>query len=164
MTSPFEIAAPRDPNELHHSSLECKCKDSDDQYLLEIDCGSVSLVHKACGKPHGSWLDDAFGMDRIPVTLHWHEGRPTYPDYDADSYGVLTVNHRAVLHDDVPYLVGRDYADREGDVWHITDQVNTQGQPLVYLLPEGAGVDVALPEIVADFGPLTLTPKENPTP
>jgi hypothetical protein len=105
-------------------------------------------------------------MDRIPVTLHWHEGRPTYPDYDADSYGVLTVNHRAVLHEDVPYLVGRDYADCEGAAWHITDQVNAQGEPMVYLLPEGAGADVPLPEIVADFGPLTLiTPaKENPTP
>ena len=37
---------------------------------------------------------------------------------------------------------------------------------LVYLLPAVAGVDVALPEIVSDFGPLTLvtstSTKEEP--
>ena len=57
--------------------------------------------------------------------------------------------------------MGRDYTDREGAVWRITEAVNAQDQPLVYLLPEGSGEDCPLGEIVADFGPLTLT-KDRP--
>lgn len=145
----------------HPSDFECSCADPDDQYLLEIDCGSADFTHKACGKSPKPQFDDAFSMDRIPVTLNWHEGRPTYPDYDADSYGVLTVNHRAVLHDDVPYLVDRQYADRDGAAWHITELVDQQDRPLVFLLPEGAGEYIPLAELVDDFGPLTLVSATN---
>jgi hypothetical protein len=170
VTGLFEFAAPPDSNLPHPSDLECACSPPDDQYLLEIDWDSVSLIHKACGKPPRGDYTDLLQMPQIPVTVQAQpygncDGSEWHGEHRCDC-GVslfLTVNHRAVLHDDVPYLVGRDYADREGAAWHITDQVNAQGEPLVYLLPEGAGVDVALPEIVADFGPLTLTPaKENP--
>lgn len=137
---------------------ECPCTDPDDQYLMEIDAGTVFLVHKACGKQPRSWLDDAFSLDRIPVTLHWHDGRPTHPEDDDNSYGWLTVNDRCVMHDDVPYLIGRNYTDREGAVWRINDSVEIPDRPMVYLLPEGAGEDCPLAEIVADFGPLTLRP------
>ncbi|MCL8016915.1 hypothetical protein [Streptomyces sp. AS02] len=35
---------------------ECSCSQPDDQYLLEIDNGSVFLIHKACGKqPRGDY-------------------------------------------------------------------------------------------------------------
>jgi hypothetical protein len=173
VTSPFELTEPLAPKQLHPSDLECPCKDPDDQYLLEMDGDSVSLIHKACGKPPRGDYTDLLQMPQIPVTVQAQpygncDGSEWHGEHRCDC-GVslfLTVNHRAVLHDDVPYLVGRDYADCEGAAWHITDQVNTQGQPIVYLLPEGAGVDVPLPEIVADFGPFTLiTPaKENPTP
>ncbi|MCX4885930.1 phiSA1p31-related protein [Streptomyces sp. NBC_00847] len=137
---------------------ECPCPDPDDQYLMEIDAGSVFLTHKACGKQPRSWLDDAFSLDRIPVTLHWHDGRPTHAEDDDSSYGVLTVNGRTVAYDDVPYLVDRQYADREGAVWHVTELVDGQDRPLVFLLPEGSGEYVPLGEVVDDFGPLTLRP------
>ncbi|MER6092517.1 phiSA1p31-related protein [Streptomyces bluensis] len=164
MTSPFELAEPPSPDQLHPSNFECPCINPDDQYLLEIDAGAAVLVHKACGKQAQGWLDDAFSLDRIPVTLHWHDGRPTYPEDDDGSYGWLTVNGRAVMHDDVPYLVGRDYTDREGAVWHVTDSVDAQDRPLVYLLPEGAGENCPLGEIVGDFSPLALVPatREDP--
>jgi hypothetical protein len=146
------------PTEGHDplANRECPCPDPDDQYLLDVDAGSVGLTHKACGKQPRQWLDDAFSLDRIPVTLHWHDGRPTLPDDDDNSYGVLTVNGLAVVHDDVPYLVGRDYTDCEGGVWRITGLRDEHDRPTVYLLPEGAGEDCTLEEIVHDFGPLTL--------
>lgn len=137
---------------------ECPCPDPDDQYLMQIDAGTVYLTHKACGKHPRSWLDDAFGTDEIPVTLTWHRHGPTAADDNEDSYGLLTINGRAVLYDDVPYLVDREYADREGAVWRITELVDRQDRPMVFLLPEGAGEHVPLSEIVADFGPLTLLP------
>lgn len=135
---------------------QCPCLDPDDQYLMQIDAGTVYLTHKVCGKQPRSWLDDAFGTNQIPVTLHWHYDGPTAAYDDDNSYGLLTINGLAVLHDDVPYLIDRQYADRDGDVWHITDRVDSDGQPLIYLLPERAGSDVQLGLIVDDFGPLTL--------
>ena len=95
-------------------------------------------------------------MHGFPFVLQaWHG------DFRCDCGIILvaTVNGRAVLHDGVPYLVGRDYADCDGDVWHITDRVDEDGHPLVYLLPEGTGADVPLGQIVGDFGPLTLCPE-----
>lgn len=48
---------------------ECSCLKPDDQYLLEVDAGSVSLVHKACGKQaRGDYLD-LVEMAPIPVTV-----------------------------------------------------------------------------------------------
>jgi hypothetical protein len=141
------------------AARECPCPDPDDQYLMDIDAGAVNLVHKACGKQPRQWLDDAFDLRQIPVTLHWHDGRPVHADDDDNSWGVLTVNHRTVLHDDVPYLVDRQYADREGALWHITELVDGQDRPLVFLLPEGAGEYIPLGELVDDFGPLTLHPE-----
>lgn len=135
---------------------ECRCPDPDDQYLMQIDCGSVFLTHKACGKQPGSWIDDAFGTSEMPVTLHWHPDPPRAADDDDGSYGVITVNGRAVLHDDVPYLVDRQYADRDGALWHITELVDREDRPLVFLVPEGSGEYVPLGEVVGDFGPLTL--------
>ncbi|MDX3672668.1 phiSA1p31-related protein [Streptomyces europaeiscabiei] len=135
---------------------ECDCPDPDDQYLMEIDAGTVYLTHKACGRSPRAWLDDAFSLDRVPVTLHWHDGRPVHPDDDDNSYGVLSINGRCVVHDDVPYLVGRNYRDRENSIWRVTDSVDAQDRPMVYLLPEGAGVDIPLAEAVSDFGPLSL--------
>lgn len=137
---------------------ECPCPDPDDQYLMQIDAGTVYLTHKACGKQPRAWLDDAFSLDRIPVTLQWHDGRPTHPEDDDSSYGWLTVDDRCVVHDDAPYLIGREYADREGALWHITELVDRQDRPLAFLLPEGAGEYVPLGEVVDDFGPLTLVP------
>ncbi|WP_328545402.1 phiSA1p31-related protein [Streptomyces europaeiscabiei] len=165
MTGLFEFAAFPDPNLLHPSALECSCQPADDQYLMEIDCGAVSLVHKACGKTPGSWLDDAFHMARVPVTLHWHP-EVTTRDNNDDPYGIVEINDLAVVHDNVPYLVNRHYGDCDGSVWLVTEERDAHGNPLLYLHPEGAGVGVALSEIVADFGPLTLiTPaKENPIP
>lgn len=173
MNSPFELSEAPGPAQLHPSDFECQCKDPDDQYLMEIDGGGVDLTHKACGKrPRGDYTD-LMEMLQIPVTVQAQpygncDGSEWHGEHRCDCgiFLFVTVNHRVVLHDDVPYLVGRDYADREGDVWHITDRLNAAGEPLVYLLPAGAGVDVALPEIVSDFGPLTLvtstSTKEEP--
>lgn len=48
---------------------ECPCLKPDDQYLLEVDAGSVSLVHKACGKQaRGDYLD-LVEMAPVPVTV-----------------------------------------------------------------------------------------------
>lgn len=143
------------------ANRECPCADPDDQYLMQIDAGTVFLTHKACGKQPRSWLDDAFGTDEIPVTLRWHHDGPTAADDDDNSYGLLTINGRAVLHDDVAYLVDRQYVDREGAVWHITELLDWQNRPLVFLLPEGSGEYVPLAEVVADFGPLTLCPRSG---
>lgn len=159
MTDPFALREDTEAPLLAPAvGRECPCPDPDDQYLMQIDCGAVFLTHKACGKPPRSWLDDAFGTYEMPVTLHWHHHPPTAADDDDGSYGLLTINGRAVLHDDVPYLIGREYADREGAVWHITEDVDREGRPLVFLLPEGAGEYVPLGEVVDDFGPLTLRP------
>ena len=158
MTSPFELAGPLAEGQLHPADVECPCPNPDDQYLLEIDAGTVFLTHKACGKTPKQWLDDAYSLDRIPVTLRWYNGRPAHPEDDDNSYGLLRINGLTVVHEDVPYLVDRDYADRDGAVWHITDLPDAQDRPLVFLQPGGAGEYVPLAEVVADFGPLTLIP------
>lgn len=70
---------------------ECQCPNRDDQYLMEVDCGAASLVHAACGKRPGSWVDDAVSMAPVPVTLRWH----TDTDYwtgEVDTYADITVN------------------------------------------------------------------------
>ena len=169
MTDLFQLTDPQPFDEDDTlADSECPCVEPDDQYLLEIDAGSVSLIHKACGKqPRGDYTD-LVEMPQIPVTVKAEpygncDGGAWHGEYRCDC-GILlfvAVNGRAVLHDDVPYLVGRDYADREGAVWRITDSVDAHGRPLVYLLPEGAGEDCPLGEIVADFGPLTLLPVDQ---
>jgi hypothetical protein len=160
-TNSFDLVGRSPETAPDPSARECPCPEPDDQYLMQIDAGTVFLTHKACGKPPRAWLDDAFGTHEMPVTLHWHVDGPTGADDDVNSYGLFTINGRAVLHDDVPYLVERQYADREGAVWHITELVDREDRPLVFLLPEGAGEYVPLGEVVDDFGPLTLRPAET---
>lgn len=51
-------------------AYECPCPTPDDQYLLEIDEGSVLLAHKACGKaPRGDWWQDNLSLMQVPVTV-----------------------------------------------------------------------------------------------
>lgn len=75
----------------HPSESDCRCKKPDDQYTLEIDCGSVYLQHTQCGKQAADWLEDAFSMAPIPVTLKWSGGYDAYTG-EYDGYGELTVN------------------------------------------------------------------------
>ncbi|GAA3153712.1 phiSA1p31-related protein [Streptomyces rectiviolaceus] len=153
---------------------ECSCPTSDGQFLMEIDAGSVLLTHKACGKePRGDY-HDLLNLPQIPVTVTATpyrncDGSEWHGEYRCDCgiYLYATVSHLAVLHDGQPYLIDRDYADRDGEVWRISDLRDAQGQPLVFLLPEGAGELGPLPEIADDYGPLTLqplTPKKAPCP
>ncbi|MFJ9380164.1 phiSA1p31-related protein [Streptomyces sp. NPDC101455] len=137
------------------STYECACVDPDDQYLVEIDAGTVFLTHKACGKTPQAWLDDAFSMGRVAVTLHWHHEGATHED-DDNAHGVLTINGLAVVYENVPYLIGREYTDREGDVWHVTDERDRSDRPLVHLLPEAAGESLPLEWALSDYGPFTL--------
>lgn len=160
-SDPFAPADMLDPTE-----CECPCPNPDDQYLLEIDEGSVLLTHKACGKaPLGDWWQDTLSLMQVPVTLThepygncdgsaWHGERRC----DCGTVAVIEITDRAVMHYGQPYLIGRDYTDRDGSVWRITDTRNRAGNQLVFLLPEGAGEDAPLGEVIADFGPLTLTP------
>ena len=70
---------------------ECPCPKPDDQYLMQVDCGTASLVHAACGKRPAPWAGDAVSMAPVPVTLHWH----TSTDYwtgEVDAYGDITIN------------------------------------------------------------------------
>lgn len=150
--------------------LECPCPDPDDQYLLEVDNGSVFLVHRTCGKqPRGDY-PDLVEMPSIPVTVTVEpygncDGSEWHGEYRCDCGVALiaTVNDRTVVHDDVPYLIGRDYSDRDGAAWHITESRDRDGRPLVYLLPQGAGEDCPLGQVVEEYGPLNLIPKENPS-
>jgi hypothetical protein len=65
---PVEDALPDD--DPHPSEFECPCPNPDDQYLMDIDGGSVSLTHKACGKPpRGDWMMESLAMDPVPVTV-----------------------------------------------------------------------------------------------
>ena len=164
MTDLFQLSEPQPFNEgLAAGTDECTCSQPDDQYLMEIDNGSVSLTHRACGKqPRGDYID-LVEMARIPVTVKAEpygncDGSQWHGEYRCDCGIVLvpTVNGLSVVHDNVPYLAGRDYRDCDGSVWRITGDRDHQGRPLVYLLPQGAGEDCPLEEIVADFGPLTL--------
>lgn len=168
MTAPFfEPCDPFTDTETPHlSAHECPCPAPDDQYLLEIDEGGVLLTHKACGKtPRGDWWQESLSLMQVPVTLthepygncdgsRWHGEHQC----DCGTIPCIDVNDRAVMHDGLPYLIGRDYTDRDGSVWRITDTRDRAGNPLVFLLPEGAGEDAPLGEVIADFGPLALTP------
>jgi hypothetical protein len=166
VTDLFQLTEPQPFNEEPAAAAyECPCPNPDDQYLLEIDAGSVSLIHRACGKtPRGDYTD-LLEMPQIPVTVKAEpygncDGGAWHGEFRCDCGVVLvvTVNGLAAVHDGVPYLVGRDYRDREGNVWHITDARDRHGRPVAYLLPQGAGEDCPLEEIVTDFGPLTLVP------
>jgi hypothetical protein len=165
MTILFQPATPQDPDQHHPGEQECSCLSPDDQYLLEVDNGSVFLIHQACGKQPAGDYTDLIEMPRMPVTVTAHpygncDGSEWHGEYRCDCGIALvaTVNGLSVLHDDKPYLLGRDYADSDGDLWHVTDTVDASGRPLVFLLPEGSGADIPLAEAVTDFGPLTLTP------
>jgi hypothetical protein len=155
---------PSDPDTT--ANTECVCPNPDDQYVLEVDAGSVFLIHKACGKqPAGDYLD-LLQVDRIPVTVTAYpygncDGSQWHGEHRCDCGVVLvaTVNGLSVVHNDVPYLVGRDYADTDGALWRITDTVDRQDRPLVHLLPEGAGEYIPLEEAVDSFGPLALAPQ-----
>jgi hypothetical protein len=167
----FPVEDPFSYDGPHPSESECPCPNPDGQYLMDIDCGSVSLTHKACGKPpRGDWMTESLTMDPVPVTVKavpygncdgsmWHGEHQC----DCGSLAEVTINGLTVEHDGVLYLVGRDYADRDGSVWRITDQRDRDGRPLVFLLPEGAGEDAPLEEIADDFGPLSLhAPNRSP--
>jgi hypothetical protein len=137
----------------------CSCPNPDDQYTLEIDNGSVLITHRACGKtPAGDW-NEVLVLDALPVTVRWERPHPCWCETgcDCDVYAVLTANHVSVMHDGVPYLVNRAYADTDGALWHISDHIDHHGNPLVYLLPQGSGEPAPLGQIVSDYGPLTLT-------
>ncbi|MER5277746.1 hypothetical protein ABT025_18585 [Streptomyces sp. NPDC002809] len=69
----------------------CQCPNPDDQYLMEIDAGSVGLRHTACGRPAGDWTDDAYSMEAVPVTLHWHVDKDYWTN-EVDAYGDITIN------------------------------------------------------------------------
>ncbi|TXS50153.1 phiSA1p31-related protein [Streptomyces sp. t39] len=159
--NPFE-----EPEALDPSEYECPCPAPDDQYLLTIDEGGVFLTHKACGKaPRGDWWQESLSLTQVPVTLT-HEpygtcdGSQWHGEHQCDcgTIAVIEVNDRAVMHDGLPYLIGRDYTDRDSAVWRITDNRDRAGKPLVFVLPEGAGEDIPLGDVVSDFGPLTLAP------
>lgn len=179
MTDLFQLSEPPafTEEDAALADSECSCTDPDGQYEMLVDEGGVSLTHKACGKqPPGDYLD-LVEMAPIPVTVTAEpygncDGTEWHGEHRCDCGITLlvTVNGLSVVHEGVPYLVGRDYADREGDLWHITGDRDRACRPLVYLLPKGSGEDCPLEEIVSDFGPLTLAPqsttnltKENPT-
>lgn len=137
MTNLFQLSEPQPFDEGYAAGDdECSCPNPDDQYLLEIDNGAVFLAHRACGKqPRGDYMD-LVEMARIPVTIKAHpygncDGSEWHGEYRCDCGIALaaTVNGLAVVHDDVPYLVGRDYRDRDGAVWHITGDRDRQGGP-----------------------------------
>ncbi|WP_331764781.1 phiSA1p31-related protein [Streptomyces sp. NBC_01238] len=168
MADLFKLSEPQPfDEECAAGDYDCQCPNPDDQYLLEIDNGSVFLVHRACGKqPRGDYLG-LVEMGRIPVTIKAEpygncDGSEWHGEYRCDCGVALvaTVNGLAVVHDNVPYLVGRDYRDRDGAVWRITSDRDRQERPLVFLLPQGAGEDCPLEEIVTDFGPLELVTPE----
>ena len=69
----------------------CQCPTPDNQYLMEVDCGSVNFVHAACGKQPGDWADESFHMPPVPVTLHWHVSRDYWTN-EVDAYGDITIN------------------------------------------------------------------------
>lgn len=65
----FWLADPEPVEPEGVNDFDCSCPDPDDQYLLEIDNGSVSLVHKACGKqPYDDYVD-MVELPQIPVTV-----------------------------------------------------------------------------------------------
>ncbi|MFF1713548.1 hypothetical protein [Streptomyces sp. NPDC058268] len=95
MNSPFEPLPPG-ADELIGGEpapeLECTCVPPDDQYVLEIESGSVFLVHAACEKPAQPWTDDSYSLCPTPVTLTWHSSRD-YWTGEVDAVGELTINN-----------------------------------------------------------------------
>lgn len=95
MNSPFEPLSPG-ADELVGGEpapeLGCTCGAPDDQYVLELESGSVFLVHAACGKPAQHWTDDDYSLSPIPVTLTWHSIRD-YWTGEVDAVGELTINN-----------------------------------------------------------------------
>ncbi|MFJ1782450.1 hypothetical protein ACIOKA_37725 [Streptomyces anulatus] len=80
-----------DEEDLTDAYTTCQCPQPDDQYLMEVDAGSVMLRHAACRRPAAEWTDDGYSMDPIPVTLHWH-ATTDYWTNEVDAYGELTIN------------------------------------------------------------------------
>jgi hypothetical protein len=71
---------------------ECRCLAPDDSsYTLEIDCGSVSVVHKACGKQFRSAWDEFLTMAPIPVAVTWRSDEPDYWTGGSDSWAEITI-------------------------------------------------------------------------
>jgi hypothetical protein len=72
---------------------ECPCKPADDQYLLTVEEGQVSIVHAACGKQPpstcGDWHDLAVMDNPIPVTVTWVNDTGTHWE-DPDPYVQIT--------------------------------------------------------------------------
>ncbi|MFD7922467.1 hypothetical protein ACFV3R_24985 [Streptomyces sp. NPDC059740] len=78
----------------------CACQKPDDQYLMAIEEGQVSLRHATCGKPPnwGDWTDLTYS-DPVPVRAEWkREGSCTgahYSDYtyacDCDHWVQITL-------------------------------------------------------------------------
>jgi hypothetical protein len=138
---PVDPEAEQAEDALGFDDTECSCEKPDDQYLLDIDQGAVSLVHKACGKQmHGDY-HDLVEAGPVPVTVKavpygGCDGQQWHGEYQCDCGIILatTVNDRAVVHDGRPYLIGRDYKDKDWDLWRITGNVDAQGQPLMHLV------------------------------
>lgn len=87
----FEPVQDDDVSDRGPDPTECLCPTPDDQYLMEVDCGSVYFKHVACGRPPGSWADEAFSMQPVAVTLHWTQDTD-YWTGEVDAYGDITVN------------------------------------------------------------------------
>jgi hypothetical protein len=77
----------------------CQCKPADDQYLMEVDEGQASLVHKACGKiPNWGDYQEFLIMNSamaVPVTARWEsdcDGQLWHGDHmcDCDHWVVLS--------------------------------------------------------------------------
>lgn len=92
----FGAAVPFHEGPESADDLECRCPNRDDQYLMEVDCGSVYFTHAACGKPPGLWADDALSMQSVPVTLRWHATKDSYTGEVDDAYGDITINGLAI--------------------------------------------------------------------
>ncbi|MFG3090646.1 DUF6011 domain-containing protein [Streptomyces antibioticus] len=74
---------------------ECPCPKPDDQYLMEIDAGSVFLTHAACGKPprDSSEMVESLQLGPVAVRIQpenncsgWHE-----TSCDCDFWAQMTI-------------------------------------------------------------------------
>jgi hypothetical protein len=92
---------------------ECSCElPVDPRYLLQIEEGSVSLTHAACGKqPPTAWGDwhDLIDMQPIPVTLEWTPECDGYP-----WHGLTACDHGAYI--EVTLQEPEHLEPAEGDV------------------------------------------------
>lgn len=150
------------------ADIECSCENPDDQYLLEVDAGSVILVHKACGKqPCGDYLDLVeLPPTAVTVTAEPYgncDGQEWHGEHRCDCGIILaaTVNDRAVVYDGRPYLIGRVYKGEDWDLWRVTEDVDAQGQPFIHLVTrEGTseGGPVPIGRVVSFWNRLTLQP------